>query len=180
MCGSILHMWTKISDDWSKTMTCIVENVTISFKHEYRRLNLTSRCDIISDVSSVNNTFSVRICDYLFISDIKLRPEVSQEVEYVISIAFPTFCALDRCSSLNIKGVMAISKFDLPFKVMTSLFDLWTRKIIGFCTDPWSLSVSSLVICWSLRELSHNKQTSKWKGNQRLRTCQNLLIWCSL
>ena len=83
MCGSILHMWTKISDDWSKTMTCIVENVTISFKHEYWRLNLTSGCDIMSDVSSVNNTFSVRICDYLFISDVKLSPEVSPEVEYV-------------------------------------------------------------------------------------------------
>ena len=63
MCVSILHMWTKISDDWSKAMTCIVENVTISFKHEYRRLNLTSRYDIMSDVSSVNNTLSVRICD---------------------------------------------------------------------------------------------------------------------
>ena len=87
MSGSILHMWTKISDDWSKTMTYIVENVTISFKHEYRRLNLTSRCDIMSDVSSVNNTLSVRICDYLFISDVKFGPEVSPEVEYVTSIA---------------------------------------------------------------------------------------------
>ena len=43
-------MWTKFGDDWSKTVTCIAENVTISFKHEYRRHTLTSRCDVIGDV----------------------------------------------------------------------------------------------------------------------------------
>ena len=45
-----LHMWTKFVDDWSKVVTCIAQNVTISFKHEYRRHTLTSRCDIIVDV----------------------------------------------------------------------------------------------------------------------------------
>ena len=29
---------------------CIAENVTISFKHEYRGHTLTSRCDVIGDV----------------------------------------------------------------------------------------------------------------------------------
>ena len=43
-------MWTKIGDDWSKTVTCIAENVTISFKHEYRRHILTSRRDVIGDI----------------------------------------------------------------------------------------------------------------------------------
>ena len=43
-------MWTKFGDDWSKTVTCIAENVTISFKHEYRRHTLTLRCDVIGDV----------------------------------------------------------------------------------------------------------------------------------
>ena len=33
-----------------KIATCIAENVTISFKHEYRRHTLTSRCDVIGDV----------------------------------------------------------------------------------------------------------------------------------
>ena len=33
-----------------KPATCIVENVTISFKHQYRRHILTSRCDVIGDV----------------------------------------------------------------------------------------------------------------------------------
>ena len=43
-------MWTKFGDDRSKTATCIAENVTISFKHEYRGHTLTSRCDVIGDV----------------------------------------------------------------------------------------------------------------------------------
>ena len=43
-------MWTKFGDDWSKIATCIAENVTISFKHEYRRHTLTLRCDVIGDV----------------------------------------------------------------------------------------------------------------------------------
>ena len=43
-------MWTNFSDDWSKTATCIAENVTISFKHEYRRHTLTSRYDVMGDV----------------------------------------------------------------------------------------------------------------------------------
>ena len=43
-------MWTKFGDDWSKTATCIAENVAISFKHEYRGHTLTSRCDVIGDV----------------------------------------------------------------------------------------------------------------------------------
>ena len=43
-------MLTKSGDDWSKIATCIAENVTISFKHEYRRQTLTSRCDVIGDI----------------------------------------------------------------------------------------------------------------------------------
>ena len=34
-------MWTKFG---------VAENVTISFKHEYRRHTLTLRCDVIGDV----------------------------------------------------------------------------------------------------------------------------------
>ena len=36
-----------------KTATCIPENVTISFKDEYRGHTLTSRCDVIGDVISM-------------------------------------------------------------------------------------------------------------------------------
>ena len=43
-------MWTKFDDDWTKTATCIAEDVTILFKHEYRGHTLTSRCEVIGDV----------------------------------------------------------------------------------------------------------------------------------
>ena len=44
ICGPSLVMIVK------KTASCIAENVTISFKHEYRMHTLTSRCDVNSDV----------------------------------------------------------------------------------------------------------------------------------
>ena len=56
-------MWTKFSDDWLQTATCIAENVAISFKHEYRRPLLTSRCDVVSGVINIKNTFSGKISD---------------------------------------------------------------------------------------------------------------------
>ena len=43
-------MWTKFGDDWSKTATCIAEDVTILFKLEYKGHTLTSRSDVIGDV----------------------------------------------------------------------------------------------------------------------------------
>ena len=52
-----LHILTKFSDDWLQTASCIAENVTISFKHEYRRLTLTSRCDVISYVINIKRLF---------------------------------------------------------------------------------------------------------------------------
>ena len=117
-----------ISDDLSTTTIGIMENVTISFKHEYRRPNLTSRCDVMSDVNSANNTFSVRICDHLFISDVNLRlywkiwhfqnwqnfevlvknfVKVSPEVEYTIEIAksISYILSFDRCSSFKYQRI---------------------------------------------------------------------------
>ena len=46
---------------------------------------------------------------------------------------FPTFWDFVRRSSFNINGVMAISKFDLLFDLVTSLWDLCPTKAIGFC-----------------------------------------------
>ena len=48
-------MWTKFGDDWSKIATCTAENVTISFKHEYRRHTLTSHYDVIGDIIIMKN-----------------------------------------------------------------------------------------------------------------------------
>ena len=73
MCGTKLHIWTKLSDDWLKCATCISENVTISFKHEYRKPTLTSRCDVISDVIDIKNTIMGIISDDLSISEVKMN-----------------------------------------------------------------------------------------------------------
>ena len=74
MCGIWLHIWTKFSDDWVKTATCISENVPISFKHEYKKPNLTSRCDVvISDVINIKSTFSGIVSDDLSIADVKMN-----------------------------------------------------------------------------------------------------------
>ena len=47
--------------------------MTISFKHEYRRHTLTSRCDVISDAMNIKNTFYVIMCDVLSISYVKMN-----------------------------------------------------------------------------------------------------------
>ena len=66
-------MWTKFSDDWLNPTSYIAENVTISFKHEYRRPTLTSRCDVISDVINTKSTISGIISDDHSISDAKMN-----------------------------------------------------------------------------------------------------------
>ena len=73
MYSTRLHIWTKLSDDWLKTATCISENVTISFKHEYRRPILTSRWDVISDLINIKNALLGTISDDLSISDVKMN-----------------------------------------------------------------------------------------------------------
>ena len=73
MCDARLHIWTKFSENWLETVIYTSENVTISFKHEYRRPTLTSRCDVISDVINIKSTFSGTISDDLSISDVKIN-----------------------------------------------------------------------------------------------------------
>ena len=50
-------MEAKYEEDWSETTSYIAENMTISFKHEYRRPRLTSRCGVTSDVINIKTTF---------------------------------------------------------------------------------------------------------------------------
>ena len=73
LCGSRLHTWTKFGDDFSKTVSCIEENVPISFKHEYRRTSLTSCCDVIRDVINIKSIFSRINCNDLSISVVKMN-----------------------------------------------------------------------------------------------------------
>ena len=68
---------------------------------------------------------------------------------------FPTFWDFVRRSSSNIKGVMAISKFDLLFDLVTQLFDLWPTKTICLCVVVDYICGPSLVmIAQKLRPVS--------------------------
>ena len=138
LCWGWLHMWTKFVDDWSKIATCITQNVTISFKDEYRRHTLTSRCDVIGE-----NHFGGWFTYYISILDVKLglywklriflnwrKCEVHANF-FVISVTGSKVCYLDSQSNLlhfellidvlaqKIDGVMAISKFDLFLDLVT-------------------------------------------------------------
>ena len=50
-----------------------MRNVVISFKHDYRGLNLALRCDVIADVIIVENTFCGMISSDLFIYSVKIN-----------------------------------------------------------------------------------------------------------
>ena len=70
---SFIYPHIKLTDYISTHFVVIVKNVVISFKHEYRSLNLTLHCDVIADVISVENTFCGIICNDLFISSVKMN-----------------------------------------------------------------------------------------------------------
>ena len=59
---------------------------------------------------------------------------------------FPTFWDFVRHSSSNIKGVMAISKFDLLCDLVTQLFDFWPIKTTWFCLVVDYIRGQSLVM----------------------------------
>ena len=69
----MVHPHIKLSDHTSKRFIVIVKNVVIKFKHEYRRLNLTLRCDVTDDITSVKHTFSRIICNDLLGYDVKMN-----------------------------------------------------------------------------------------------------------
>ena len=160
-----LHMWTKFGDDWPETATCIAGNVTISFKHEYRRPTLTSRCDVISDVINIKNIFLGLILGGLSISNVKMNiSKIFRNFQngrhfefranfWTGSCTGSWWCYEDRpwgvlrcrplnfCSSLKIDWdmpVFVIFHLSISADVMTLTFDLW----------PWNWS-------YKIRSLGH-------------------------
>ena len=116
----MVHPHINLSDHTSKRFVVIAKNV-ISFKHEYRRLNLTLRRDVADDVTSVKHTFSGIICNDLLGYDVKielskiieifemaailrfgrsLKPELVLEVEYNTNIGHAIPYILSFCSKI--------------------------------------------------------------------------------
>ena len=137
LCWGWLHMWTKFVADWSKIATCITQNVTISFKDEYRRHTLTSRCDVIGE-----NHFGGWFTYYLFILDVKLRLywklriflnwrkfEVQANF-FVISVTGCLVCYLDSQSNLL--------HFELLIEVLAKkLTELWQFQNLTYFLTSW-------------------------------------------
>ena len=70
MYSAKMHLCMKFCEAMSKHSW---ENVTIAFKHEYRRHTLMSGCDIIIEAMNIKHTFYVIICDVLSISYVKMK-----------------------------------------------------------------------------------------------------------
>ena len=140
MYSAKMHLCMKFCESMSNIHG---KNVTISFKHEYRRHTLTSRYDVISDVMNIKKHF---LCNNLWCSfhifwqnehisnfskfskwppfwfsseffNLKLYRKLSLTARY--AMPFPTFWDFVRRSNSNIKGVMASSIFDLLFDLVT-------------------------------------------------------------
>ena len=130
-------MLTKFGDDWSQIATCIAENVTISFKHEYRRHILTSRCDIIGDViimkkilvDDLHTIFLYLLSNWGYIANCEIFKNFQNwrkfEVQanfFVISVTGSELCCLDSQSNYL--------HFELLIDVVArKLTELWQFKI---------------------------------------------------
>ena len=68
-----MQIWVKFGEGMSKHWWIMCENVLIWLKHEYRRLTLSSCCDVISDVINMKMLFLWQIEYVLPISDDKLE-----------------------------------------------------------------------------------------------------------
>ena len=68
-----IHLWVQNGEDMSKRSWFMRENVLISFKHEYRRLILSSSCDVTGDVISMKIIFPGLFAYDRSRSDVRLR-----------------------------------------------------------------------------------------------------------
>ena len=132
--------------------------------------------DVISDVINTKNTFWGIISDDLSISDVKMNKinfenfkmaAILRSGEFLhrklfrnfghttrYAMLFPTSWAFDRRWGSNINEVIAISKFDPLFDLVTYLFELWPWNNTNFCTEPRYLCGWKIVkICQSVRDL---------------------------
>ena len=169
MCSTGLHMWTKFSDDWLQTATCIAENVTISFKHEYRRPTLTLRCDATSDVINIKSTFSGIICNDLSVSDVKIS---LSEIIYNLKFSkWPPFWGPGELLNRKLpRKLSPTSNRPYPYLHFELLIDVLAKKIDGvmamtYFFTQWPSSMTYLfvnVTCWNCWPITYVDQVWWW------------------
>ena len=168
MCDARLHIWTKFSENWLETVIYISENVTISFKHEYRRPTLTSRCDVISDVINIKSTFSGTISDDLSISDVKMVASLMSLMASLVTTSrmqqcfnvpidsYHEFLLLFYCCVLLEIKLTTTTKMNLSkiFRNFQNGRHFEVRAIFqtGSCTETWVLHQDRpcSVLCYEL------------------------------
>ena len=199
------NLWSKFGDDWSKTVTCIAENVTISFKHEYRRHTLMSRCDVIGDViimtiilmDDFHTIFLYLLwnCGYIENSKILKNFQKWRKFEvrsnfFVITVTGSYVSYLDSQSNfLHFELLIDVLAHKLTelwrFKKLTNFLTSWPSYltyvlVLRTCRNHGLVLATDQVWWWLadsfLRFCEISVQTNRWKCNRRLRTCQNLLI----
>ena len=154
LCCDRLHMWTKFAEDWSKTVTCIAENVTISFKHEYRRHILTSRCDVIGDViimkiilvDDLHTIFLYLLSNRGYIEKREIfkifrkwRKFDVQANFFVISVTRSYICYLDSQSHFQ--------HFELFINVLAKkLTELWRFQNLTYFLTSWPSYLTYILV----------------------------------
>ena len=144
----MIPMHRKFNDDIFACFLVIMKNVVIPFIKEYRRPNLRPPCDVIDDVIIMKNIslhnlerpfhISGQIEAVLNISKFSKWPPFwardklfywkwyrKFNIPERYPLAFPTFWAIDRCSSSNIDGDISISKFDRLYDVINDVMGAW-------------------------------------------------------
>ena len=144
----MVHTYTGCNDN----VSVITKKGNFSFIGEYRGTSSRSSCDVIDDVITMKIFFCI-IWDDLSVSNVKLKlhwifQNNSKRRNFRAGGLFrrrchrklntlsgkprtcPTFWAFDKCSSLQINGVMAISKFDPLFYLVTYFFFTFDLKIL--------------------------------------------------
>ena len=154
LCWGRIHMWTKFGDDWSKIATCIMENVTISFKHEYRRETLTSRCDVIGDiiimkiilVDDLHTILLYLLSNLGYIENFEIfkifqnwrKFEVGANF-FVISVTGNELCYLDSQSNFL--------RFELLIDVVAQkLMELWHFQNLTYFLTSWPSYLTYILV----------------------------------
>ena len=183
LCGGRLHMWIKFSDYWSKTVTCIAENVTISFKHEYRRHILTSGCDVIGDfiimkiilVDDLHTIFLYLLSNRGYIENREIfkhfrkwRKFDIQANFFVISVTGSYLCYLYSQSHFQL--------FELLIDVLAKkLTELWRFQNLTYFLTSWPSYLTYILVQRTCR--NHGlalacDQVWWWLADSFLRFCE--------
>ena len=147
-----MQIWVKFGEGMSKHWWIMCENVLIWLKHEYRRLTLSSCCDVISDVINMKMLFLWQIEYVLPISDDKLELSIIfQKFEKWRNFelaANVSFWAFDR-RSIWLCKIWAISKIENFWQVIEWSKNILVPLIFGCKLRIWNQTYgSSLLSCF--------------------------------